>query len=239
MNADLERDLLEAGDGLGDVVAALRRAPQAHVSEDFAARVRSLLPHGGGSARVRPRWSAARVLLAAAASLACAFVFVAFLVRKPVPPQEPVLHLASSSRQADGPFPACQRADGSFSSSSAAPYVQAFAVTALAKDPSSDRAALDRAVDALVRTQGADGGWGNAALSARNVAALAQAEAAGVARAHAARRRGLRYLRMHGIGELSAADLARAAKDAFARLDKSCDAGLVYSVSLACRGDIK
>ena len=51
----------------------------------------------------------------------------------------------------------------------------------------------------------------------------------------AAHRRGLRYLRMHGIGELSASDLVREAKDAFARLDKSCDAGLVYSVSLASR----
>jgi len=86
-----------------------------------------------------------------------------------------------------------------------------------------------------VRSQDADGGWGNAALSARNVTALAQAEAAGVARARASHRRGLRYLRMHGIGELSASDLVREAKDAFARLDKSCDAGLVYSVSLASR----
>ena len=238
MNADLERDLLEAGDGLGDVVAALRRAPQAHVVPGFAARVRSHLPRKGGFVRVRPRWLTPSVLLAVAASLVCAFVFVSLLDRPPVPQQDPAMHVASS-QPVDDSFSACQRADGSFSSSSAAPYVQAFAVTVLAKDPSADRVALDRAVDTLVRSQDADGGWGNAALSARNVTALAQAEAAGVARARASHRRGLRYLRMHGIGELSASDLVREAKDAFARLDKSCDAGLVYSVSLASRGDVK
>ena len=221
MSADLERDLLEAGDGLGDVVAALRRAPQARVPEGFAARVVSRLPREGGF--VRAKWLSPTVLLAVAASLVAAFVFVS-LVFRPAPQDPPAPNLS-----------ACQRGDGSFSSSSAAPYVQAFAVTVLARDPSSDRAALDLAVDALVRTQDAAGGWGNAALSARNVTALAQAEAAGVARARAPHRRGLRYLRMHGIGELSAADLVREAKDAFARLDKSCDAGLVYSVSLASR----
>ena len=225
MSADLERDLLEAGDGLGDVVAALRRAPQARVPEGFAARVMSRLPRKGGF--VCAKWLSPTVLLAVAASLVAAFVFVS-LVFRPAPraPSAPNLSV-------------CQRSDGSFSASSAAPYVQAFAVTVLAKDPSSNRAALDRAVDALVRAQEADGGWGNAVLSARNVTALAQAEAAGVARARAPHRRGLRYLRMHGICELSASDLARAAKDAFSRLDKSCDAGLVYSVSLASRGDVK
>jgi len=65
------------------------------------------------------------------------------------------------------------------------------------------------------------------------VAALAQAEGAGVARARAARRRGLRYLRMHGIGELSAGELVQEANDAFARLGGSRDAGLVCSAALA------
>ena len=221
MSADLERDLLEAGDGLGDVVAALRRAPQARVPEGFAARVMSRLPRKGGF--VRAKWLSPSVLLAVAASLVAAFVFVS-LVFRPAP-QDPSAPSLS----------ACQRGDGSFSSSSAAPYVQAFAVAALAKDPSLDRAALDLAVDTLVRTQDAAGGWGNAALSARNVAALAQAEAAGVARASVPRRRGLRYLRMNGIGELSAAELVREAKDALARLGGVGDAGLVRSTALASR----
>ena len=210
MSADLEHDLLEAGDGLSDVVAALRRAPQARVQEDFAARVLARLP-------LSPP-----VLFAAAASFVamCAFVSLVF---RPVP-------TFSVARLA-----ACQRTDGSFSSSSAAPYVQAFAVTVLARDPSSDRAALDLAVDALVRTQDAAGGWGNAALSARNVAALAQAETAGVARARTPRRRGLRYLRTHGIGELSPSELIREAGEAFSRLDGSRDAGLVCSTALAGR----
>lgn len=243
MSADLERDLLEAGDGLRDVVAALRRAPQAHVPEGFAARVLALLPHEGalpskeetlllqvgGRGRVWVRRLLPYALLASAASLAIMFASGPFLFRSPVPSaQLPEVPTASSLRPAVN-----QRPDGSFSASSAAPYVQAFAVTGLAKDPSFDRAALDRAVDALVRTQGADGGWGNAVLSARNVTALAQAEAAGVPRAREARRRGLRYLRLHGIGEISAADLAREAKEALSRLAGSHDAGLVCGVSLA------
>ena len=220
MNADLERDLLAAGDGLRDVVDALREAPQARVSADFSARVLAHLPRKGGFVRFRARWLTPPVLFAAAASLVAVCAFVSLIFR-PVP-------TFSVARLAE-----CQRTDGSFSSSSAAPYVQAFAVTVLARDPSSDRTALDRAVDALVRTQDAAGGWGNAALSARNVAALAQAEGAGVARARAARRRGLRYLRMHGIGELSAGELVQEANDAFARLGGSRDAGLVCSAALA------
>ena len=183
---------------------------------------RRILPRAGGFVRFRSRWLSPPVLFAAAASFVamCAFVSLVF---RPVP-------TFSVARLA-----ACQRTDGSFSSSSAAPYVQAFAVTVLARDPSSDRAALDLAVDALVRTQDAAGGWGNAALSARNVAALAQAETAGVARARTPRRRGLRYLRTHGIGELSPSELIREAGEAFSRLDGSRDAGLVCSTALAGR----
>ena len=221
MSADLERDLLEADDGLRDVVAALRGAPQARMPEGFAARVMAHLPREGGFVRGWARSPA--VMFAVAASLVAALVFVS-LVFRPVPQELSAPGLS-----------ACQRTDGSFSSSSAAPYVQAFAVVALAKETSTDRAALDLAVDTLVRTQGADGGWRNAALSARNVAALAQAEAAGVARARVSRRRGLRYLRMNGIGELSEVDLVREAKDALARLGASDDVGLVRSTALAAR----
>ena len=221
MSADLERDLLEAGDGLRDVVAALRGAPQAHVPEGFSARVMARLPRKGGFVRVW--WRSPSVLLAAAASITVALVFVS-LVFRPMSQERPAPSLS-----------ACQHTDGAFSSSSAAPYVQAFAVAALASDPFSDHAALDLAVDTLVRTQDAAGGWGNATLSARNVAALAQAEAAGVARARVPRRRGLRYLRMNGISELSAAELVREAKDALARLGTSDDAGLVRSTALASR----
>jgi hypothetical protein len=40
---------------------------------------------------------------------------------------------------------------------------------------------------------------------------------------------------MNGIGELSAAELVREAKDALARLDGVGDAGLVRSTALASR----
>ena len=234
MSADLERDLLADGDGLRDVVAALRGAPQAHVPEGFSARVMARLPHKGGF--VRARWRSPSVLLAAAASIAAALVFVSFLFRPA--PEGLSAPGPSADTRADGSISsssASPRTDSLHSSSSAALYVQAFAVVALAKNPSADRAALDRAVDTLVRTQDAAGGWGNATLSARNVAALAQAEAAGVLRARVPRRRGLRYLRMNGINELSTAELVREAKDALARLGASGDAGLVRSTALAAR----
>ena len=234
MNADLERDLLADGEGLRDVVVALRGAPQAHVPEGFSARVTARLPRKGGY--VRARWRSPSVLLAAAASIAAALVFVLFLFRPapeeltvPGPSAGPRTDVSLSSSSAS------PRTDDLHSTSSAAPYVQAFAVVALAKNPSTDRAALDKAVDTLVRTQDAAGGWGNATLSARNVAALAQAEAAGVVRARVPRRRGLRYLRMNGITELSTAELVREAKDALARLGTSGDAGLVRSTALAAR----
>lgn len=244
MNADLERDLLGADDGLRDFVSSLRRAPQARVEDGFASRVLARLPRQGGFVRVRSRWLSPPALVAAAASIAavCAFTVFIFRSEAPVPATQQVAH-----RQADGsPAPAvqdvtiarlaaCQRADGSFSDSSAAPYVQAFAVTALAKDPSSDRTVLGHAVDALVRAQDVAGGWGNNALSARNVAALAAADAAGVERARSAYRRGLRYLRTHGIVEMSTASLAREAKDASLRLGPSADEGMACSMALASR----
>ena len=235
MNADLERDLLAAGDGLRDVVVALRGAPQAHVPEGFSARVMARLPRKGGF--VRARWCSPSMLLAAVATFAAVLVLVSILFRPA--PEELSVPDVSAGQRTDGLLSssssASPRTDGLHSSSSAAPYVQAFAVVALAKNPSTDRAALDRAVDALVRTQDAAGGWGNATLSARNVAALAQAEAAGVVRARVPHRRGLRYLRMNGINELSTAELVREAKDALARLGASGNADLVRSTALAAR----
>ena len=105
----------------------------------------------------------------------------------------------------------------------------------LARDPSRHAAALGSAVDALVREQNAEGGWANAAVSARNVAALRQAVDAGVAGAARAYRRGLRYLRLNGQFEASAEDLAREAQAALARLGASADRGLACSVALCAR----
>ncbi|MBR3022972.1 MAG: hypothetical protein IKH71_00815, partial [Oscillospiraceae bacterium] len=80
------------------------------------------------------------------------------------------------------------------------------------------------------------GGWANARLSAQNVAALAAATKAGVGMAVPAYRRGRRYLRMHGIGEMTAADLTRDAREAAGRLPlPAADAGLACSAALAAR----
>lgn len=215
MNAELMKDLEESGGGLLPFAETLRRAPQVRVSPVFADRV---------MARVRTSMLLVRWLrpmpIAAAASVAAMLALAAFMYRP----------ASLETRLVE-----CQRADGSFSGSSAARYVQAFAVSALACAEHPDFTALGHAVDALLRSQNADGGWGGGGLSARNVAALAAASSVGVANAKAAYRRGLRYLRMNGIAELSAEELSREAKDALAKLGASRDDGLVFSVRGASR----
>lgn len=213
MNAELMKDLKGYGDGLMPFAESLLRSPQAHVPSGFSA---------GVMARVRRRTLLARWLrpvpLAAAASIAALFALTAFV---------------GKSEPLETRLVACQREDGSFTSSSASRYVQAFAVSAIANGEKPDFAALRSAVDALMRSQNADGGWDNKVLSARNVAALAAADAAGMKHVRAAYRRGLRYLRMHGIAEMSASEFSREAKGALARLGSSRDAGLVCSTELA------
>ena len=224
MNEDIERILNGSDADLRAFVASLRAAPQARVRDGFAADVMAVVE---AEARRGAFVRSLRGLLRPAALFplaAClvALLAVASIFFRPVP------------RFSLEKLVACQRADGSFSSSTAAPYVQAYAVTVLAKDPSADRAALQQAVAALVREQNAEGGWANASLSARNVAALAAASEAGVDVAVRAYRRGVRYLRMHGIGEMSAADLSRDARSAAPRLSAS-DLGIACSVALAAR----
>lgn len=220
MNEDIELALNGSDADMRAFVASLRAAPQARVREGFAAGVMAAVAAESRRALLR-RWFRPSAIFPLAACLV-AMLALASLFSRPVPTfsMEKLM--------------SCQRSDGSFSSSTAAPYVQAFAVTVLANDPSADRAVLEQAVGALVRTQNEEGGWANARLSARNVAALAAATKAGVGMAVPAYRRGRRYLRMHGIGEMTAADLTRDAKEAAGRLP-SADAGLACCVALASR----
>ena len=220
MNEDIEKALDGADADLRAFVASLRAAPQARVRDGFAAGVMAAIEAESRRASLR-RWLRPSALFPLAACLVAMLAFASLLFR-PVPTFS-MEKLVS-----------CQRADGSFSSSTAAPYVQAFAVTVLAKDPAANRAALDQAVGALLRTQNEAGGWANARLTARNVAALAAAAKAGVARAMPAYRRGRRYLRLHGIIEMNAADMMRDAKEATGRLP-TADVGLACSVALASR----
>ncbi len=219
MNEDIERALNGSDADLRAFVASLRAAPQARVRDGFAAGVMAAVEAESRRASLR-RWLRPSVLFPLAACLVAMLAFASLFFR-------PV----GFSREA---LVSCQRADGSFSSSTAAPYVQAFAVTVLAKDPTANRAALEQAVGALLRTQNEEGGWANARLSAQNVAALAAATRAGVDMAMPAYRRGRRYLRMHGIGEMTAADMARDAQQATGRLSDA-DVGLACSVTLAAR----
>ena len=225
MNGDLER-MLEGNAEMCALVDALRAAPQARVDDGFAARVLAGVRADRASP---PRWAFLRrfdiaAAIPAAAVLALLLGAAAVFLQRPAQPAWSTARLV-----------ACQRADGTFTATSAAPYVQAFAVSALAREPSGHAAALDSAVGALVRDQNAEGGWSSASLSARNVAALREAVDAGVANAARAYRRGLRYLRLNGIVERTPSDLAREAKDAFARLSASTDLGLAYSAAL-CAG---
>ena len=224
MNEDMEMALNGSDADLRAFVASLRAAPQARVREGFASGVMACVH--AEARREAFRRSLRRILRPAAlfplAACLVAVLAVASLFFRPVP------------RFSLSQLVACQQADGSFSSSTAAPYVQAFAVTVLAKDPSADRAALAQAVDALVRTQNAEGGWENPRLSAQNVAALSAAAKAGVSAAVRAYRRGVRYLRLCGIREMTEADVVRDAQDAASHLP-SADRGIACSVALAAR----
>ncbi|MGN0852010.1 MAG: hypothetical protein ACI4Q3_01390 [Kiritimatiellia bacterium] len=213
MNADLEAALNGSEADLKAFVLSLRAAPQARTPPDFTARVMARVRGG------RTRWLRPATLFPAAACLVALLAFGAIVFR-PVP----VFSLSG--------LMACQRPDGYFTSSPAAPYVQAFAVTVLAKDPAASGASLDQAVDALVRTQHASGGWADEQLSARNVAALAVASEAGVEAARDAYKRGLRFLRARGLNELSAAAFAKEARNVLARLSPTDDPGLACSVAL-------
>ena len=180
MNEDIERALNGSDADLRAFVASLRAAPQARVRDGFAADVMAAVEaeaRRGAFARSLRGLLRPAALFPLAACLV-ALLAVASIFFHPVP------------RFSLEKLVACQRADGSFSSSTAAPYVQAYAVTVLAKD----------GVDVAVR----------------------------------AYRRGVRYLRMHGIGEMSAADLSRDARSAAPRLSAS-DLGIACSVALAAR----
>ncbi len=219
---DIERALEGSDADMRAFVAALRAAPQATTRPDFTADVLAAA-RAEEAARRRPmRWLRWAERLTAAVPLVAGFALllaVGTAVLRPAAPAWSMARLVSY-----------QLPDGTFTASSAAPYVQAFAVTVLAKDPSAAPQAFDSAVEALVRAQTAEGGWANATLSARNVAALGQAAAAGSARALAAYHRGARYLRAHGIGEISLAELVREARAISAQLKGSTDAGLACCI---------
>lgn len=213
MNADIERDI-DGEAGMRGLVETLRAAPQAHVAAGFSLRV---------MAAVRADSRRRRALGMALPLAACLAIGIAV----------GAVALRDGSGYSAARLAACQRSDGLFSESSAAPYVQAFAVAALSRDAENGEA-LRSAVEALVRGQNADGGWSIPSMSARNVAALREAARAGVTGAAAAYRRGQRYLRMNGMVEMSADELAREASAAMGRVG-GADGGIVCSVAL-CAG---
>lgn len=219
MNIDIEQTLDGADEDMRAFVASLRAAPQARVRDGFTADVLASVR----AVRMRGAFvwkSRAAMALSLAACLAICLVLGVLFVRQ-----------EGTSCPAAG-LAACQRADGTFSGSSASAYVQAFAVTALAKGPMVRTTTLGSAVDALVRSQNAAGGWENDEVSARNVLALRTAVDAGVGGARAAYKRGLRYLHARGISELTMQDLVREAHVVQARLGVRGDVGLTRCAAL-------
>ena len=197
MNKDVER----LDPALREVAARLKAAPQARVSPGFAQGVMAAVHSERVTARAGffRRLNAPAIFAAAAAIVA--LLGAAALFMAPAP---------RFATAAD--FPGIGLADGSRPSPAVAPYVQAYAVRALASDPSAPSDVLSRAVAEIARAQNADGGWGSPDLTARNVAALALAVRAGDEAAACAWKRGVRYLRAHGIAETDdpfAADDAR------------------------------
>ncbi len=203
----------------------LRAAPQAKVSRGFSGRVMSAVRMESAG---QPRHFAicgvftARKIFAAAASIAVLLGICS-------------LSLKQDEAAAIENLVAHQRADGSFSSSSAAPYVQAFAVRVLAKNPSANTTALKAAVRALVASQNADGSWMNAQVTARNVAALGDVVTLDVEGVRRAYKRGVRYLRTHSISMPSSNEMTAQAQKALAGLATQRDAGLVFPASLCAQ----
>ena len=208
MNGDLKAQLSEMGPEFAGLAASLGRAAGAGTSPGFTARVMSEISLSERRRRIRRAgwWVAA-----------AAAVVAVFAVHGLTPGVKPAV--SGLDR-----LVASQRADGTFSISSAASYVQAFAVQALADSHDARaRAALESAVAALVRSQSGEGGWSSDMQSSYNVAALAAAEAAGVESARIPLRRGLRYLRANGISERPEGSLGKAAAAALKRMAAGSD----------------
>jgi len=186
MNEDIER--LEPE--LRAVAARLKAAPQAHVRPGFAADVMAAVRADRVRAGVLHRIGTPAAFAAAAALAVLLGASALFLASAP-----------AKSFATAAEFPGIGLADGSRPTSAVAPYVQAYAVRALASDPSAPSEALSRAVAEIASAQHADGGWGPPALTARNVAALAAAVKLGNETAVCAWKRGVRHLRAHGIPE--------------------------------------
>lgn len=222
MNADLEAQLAEMGPEFAGLGAALCRASGACTGTGFTMRVMADVAASERRARMRRYgwWGAAAAALVAV-----------FAIHGLVPGGKSV-QAQPDALDGIGMLVASQRADGTFSASSAASYVQAYAVQALADSRDARaRAALESAVAALVRSQSGEGGWRSDSLSSYNVAALAAAEAAGVESARIPLRRGLRYLRANGISERPEGSLGKAAADALGRM--ACGGDFASSL---CRG---
>ncbi len=189
---------------LRSFASSLCHAPQAKVSADFTARVMNAIRDESLNTPSRFSWLSFFTVRKcyAAAALILILLGVSSVLYKP------------SDNKGFENLVAKRLEECSFSASSLAPHLQAFAIQALAKNPNANSAALKAAVEALVASQNADGSWGNAHVTARNVAALADVTSLGIEGVNRAYKRGVRYLRIHNIAMLSKNEMAEETKKA-------------------------
>lgn len=193
---------------------ALKAAPQRKVGEDFTRGVMLKVAVAERRRKFKMWFS-----MAASVAVVCAF--------------SSVFRVETSAEEVKD-ISGKQRADGFFADNSSAPYIQAFAVKALAGDQTVSPA-LEKAVSALAVSQNAEGGWSNISLSARNVLALSFAASRGVKEAKAAYRKGLKYLRKQGAVEMTLDEFTAQAKEAASRLYASGDADSARIVAMAAK----
>ncbi len=208
MDTDFDEKELEA------FLGELKAAPQRKVGADFT---RNVMLEVAGIERRRKLKS--WFTIAASISLFCALESIC---------------RSSSVFEGVEVVASKQRADGYFSDNSSAPYLQAFAVKALA-DSEKCSSAFERAVSALTLTQNAEGGWSSASLSVRNVLALSIATSRGVKGAKTAYRKGLKYLRKQGLVEMTLDEFTSQAREAAARLYASGDIDSARIVAMAAK----
>lgn len=216
MNADLSAWLSELDSDEARVVSLVREAPVVSVTSDFTSRVLAALPPPSRCERfvacVRTHrlfiYSACACLLVV---LSCSWGFFC------------MPRLSSSSE-----LVSLQQRNGTFTTSSAANYLQAFAVVALLHREASPVDSLERAVKALVHAQGADGQWQNVELTRRNLFALKLAQDKGLTWVRASYLKGVRALRGTGHEELTSAEFQQQSHFVQQRLAHACSPTLKH-----------
>ncbi len=185
---------------------SLRSAPGSKVSDDFTSRIMNEIRSESKASPLHPVWT--KFFTPGKAFAAAASVIILLGISS--------VFLRTDESSVTGELLARQCKNGQFTSSSAAPYVQAFAIRELAKNPAGNAVALKAAVNALLASQNADGSWLNDQVTACNVTVLAAVAELGIDGVSHAYKMGARYLRTRNIALLTKEEMNAEAKKALA-----------------------